>query len=78
MMWSMKNLNHPQAPHKKSEQNKNNLLEIFLPFKRAVGESAVFGLIDGWRFTGYTGFASHGAAIAIIIAMYIYSKKYFA
>ena len=38
---------------------KNNLLEIFLPFKRAVGESAFFGLIDGWRFTGYTGFASH-------------------
>jgi len=55
---------------------KNNLLEIFLPFKRAVGESAVFGLIDGWRFTGYTGFASHGAAIAIIIAMFIYSKKH--
>ena len=55
---------------------KNNLLEIFLPFKRAVGESAVFGLIDGWKFTGYTGFASHGAASAIIIAMYIYSKKH--
>ena len=55
---------------------KNNLLEILLPIKRAAGESAIFGLIEGWKFTGYTGFASHGAAIAIIIAMYWYSRKH--
>ena len=55
---------------------KNNLLEIILPIKRAAGESAIFGLIEGWKFTGYTGFASHGAAIAIIIAMYWYSRKH--
>ena len=55
---------------------KNNLLEIILPIKRAAGESAIFGLIEGWKFTGYTGFASHGAAIAIIITMYWYSKKH--
>lgn len=55
---------------------KNNLLEIILPFKKVVGETAIFGLIDGWKFTGFTGFASHGAAIAIIIAMYWYSRKY--
>jgi prolipoprotein diacylglyceryl transferase len=55
---------------------KNNLLEIILPIKRAAGESAIFGLLEGWKFTGYTGFASHGAAIAIILAMYWYSRKH--
>jgi phosphatidylglycerol:prolipoprotein diacylglycerol transferase len=55
---------------------KNNLLEILLPIKRAAGESAIFGLIEGWKFTGYTGFASHGAAIAIIVTMYWYSRKH--
>jgi prolipoprotein diacylglyceryl transferase len=45
----------------------NNLLEIFLPFKKSV---------EGWEFTGYTGFASHGAAIGIPIAMYFYAKKH--
>ncbi len=54
----------------------NNLLEIILPFKKAAGESALFGLLDGWRFTGFTGFASHGATLGIIIAMYFYSKKH--
>lgn len=53
----------------------NHLLEIILPFKKSPGDSALFGLIEGWRFTGFTGFASHGAAIAIIIAMYFYSKR---
>lgn len=55
---------------------KNNLLEIILPFKKAAGETAIFGLIEGWKFTGYTGFASHGAAIAIILTMYLYSRKH--
>ena len=55
---------------------KNNLLEIILPFKKMAGETAFFGLIEGWKFTGYTGFASHGAAIAIIATMYWYSKKH--
>ena len=55
---------------------KNNLLEIILPLKRAVGETAIFGLVEGWKFTGYTGFASHGAAIAIILSMYWYSRKH--
>ncbi len=54
----------------------NHLLEIVLPFKKTEGESALFGLIEGWKFTGFTGFASHGAAIAIIISMYFYSKKH--
>lgn len=53
----------------------NHLLEIVLPFRKTPGESALFGLLDGWKFTGFTGFASHGAAIAIIIAMYFYAKR---
>ncbi len=55
---------------------KNHLLEIILPFKEKAGSSALFGLLEGWEFTGFTGFASHGAAIAIIIAMYFYSRKH--
>ncbi|CAM1367196.1 Prolipoprotein diacylglyceryl transferase [Tenacibaculum sediminilitoris] len=54
----------------------NHLLEIILPFKKHEGSSALFGLLDGWKFTGFTGFASHGAAIAIPIAMYVYAKKH--
>ncbi len=31
--------------------------------------------VPEFEFTGFRGLASHGAAIAVIIAMYIYSKK---
>ncbi len=44
---------------------KDNLWEIFLPFK-----------LDPFEFTGFAGLASHGAAIGIIIAMYLYKRKY--
>lgn len=47
------------------EYYRNNLLEIFLPFR----------FTPKFEFTGYQGLASHGAAISIIIAMYYYSKK---
>ena len=39
--------------------------EILLPFR----------FENGFEFTGFRGLASHGAAIAIIIAVYFYSKK---
>lgn len=45
----------------------DHLLEIIIPFKQINGT---------WKFTGFTGFASHGAAIAIPIAMYFYAKKH--
>jgi prolipoprotein diacylglyceryl transferase len=45
----------------------NHLLEIILPFKQVNGT---------WKFTGFTGFASHGAAIGIILTMYFYAKKH--
>ncbi|WP_435262276.1 prolipoprotein diacylglyceryl transferase [Tenacibaculum sp. nBUS_03] len=54
----------------------NNLLEIFLPFKRQDGASALFGFLKDWKFTGFTGFASHGAAVGIPLALYFYAKKH--
>jgi prolipoprotein diacylglyceryl transferase len=45
----------------------NHIIEILLPIKE---------LDNGdYKFTGFRGLASHGAAIGIIIAMYFYSKK---
>jgi phosphatidylglycerol:prolipoprotein diacylglycerol transferase len=43
---------------------KQHPAEILLPFK-----------FSPFEFTGFTGLASHGAAIAVIIAVVIYSKK---
>ena len=47
------------------EYYRNNLLEILLPFR----------FTPEFEFTGFQGLASHGAAIAIIISMFFYSKK---
>jgi len=47
------------------EYFRNNPMEILLPFK----------FEPDFHFTGFQGLASHGAAIAIIIAMYFYSSK---
>lgn len=44
---------------------KEDPLSVFLPFS----------FVPTFEFTGFQGLASHGAAIGIIIAMYIYSKK---
>lgn len=44
---------------------KDDFISVFLPFKTQ----------PKFEFTGFQGLASHGAAIAIIIAMYFYSKK---
>lgn len=48
-----------------SELITEDFFSIFLPFS----------FVDGIRFTGFQGLASHGAAIAMIISMYIYNKK---
>lgn len=53
---------------------KNHKLEILLPI-RENAKASLFGFIEGWEFTGFAGLASHGAAIAIIIVMFYYSKK---
>ncbi|HLA55178.1 MAG TPA: prolipoprotein diacylglyceryl transferase [Flavobacterium sp.] len=47
------------------EYFRNHLSEILLPFK----------FDPEFQFTGFQGLASHGAAIAIIIAMYFFSKR---
>lgn len=43
----------------------NDPLSVFLPFQFS----------PHFEFTGFQGLASHGAAIGIVIAMYLYSKK---
>ena len=43
----------------------NNLLEIILPFR-----------FSPFKYTGIAGLASHGAAIGVIVAMYLYHKKH--
>jgi len=54
---------------------KDNLLEIFLPIAKNPNAS-LFGFIKGYEFIGFRGLASHGAAIGIIVAMFLYRKKY--
>ena len=44
---------------------KEDFFSIFLPFK----------FKGGFEFTGFQGLASHGAAIGMIISMYLYNKK---
>jgi len=44
---------------------REDFFSIFLPVK----------FKGGFEFTGFQGLASHGAAIAMIISMYIYNKK---
>ncbi|MBT8235095.1 MAG: prolipoprotein diacylglyceryl transferase [Bacteroidia bacterium] len=54
---------------------KNHLIEILLPIRERAG-SSLFGLINGYEFTGFAGLASHGAAIGIIVGMYLFVRKY--
>jgi len=44
-----------------------NILEIFLPWQGTPGED--------FRFTGYQGLASHGAAVGILIGIYLFARK---
>ncbi len=52
----------------------NHLLEILLPIRENPNAS-ILGLIDGWEMTGFRGLASHGAAIGVITAMFLFKKK---
>lgn len=49
-----------------SELISQDFFSIFLPFK----------FKGGFEFTGFQGLASHGAAIGIIVGMYLYRRKY--
>ena len=48
-----------------AELFREDFLSVFLPFKFS----------GGFEFTGFRGLASHGAAIGMIISMYVYNKK---
>ena len=52
----------------------NHLVEILLPI-REQNNSSLFGIINGYAFTGFAGLASHGAALAAVIGLYLFSKK---
>ncbi len=54
---------------------KNHIAEILLPIRESAGDT-LFGIINGYEFTGFTGLASHGAAIGVIIGMYLYTRKF--
>lgn len=48
-----------------TELFREDFFSVFLPFKFS----------GGFEFTGFRGLASHGAAIGMIVSMYIYNKK---
>lgn len=52
---------------------KDHLVEILLPIREDPNGS-ILG-IKGYKFYGFRGLASHGAAIGMIISMYLYNKK---
>ncbi len=54
---------------------KNHLAEILLPIREREG-STLFGIINGYEFSGFTGLASHGAAVGIILGMFLLYRKY--
>ncbi len=54
---------------------KNHLLEILLPI-RENSTGTLLGFINGYEFTGFAGLASHGAAIGVIVGMYLYTRKF--
>ncbi|MDG1572217.1 prolipoprotein diacylglyceryl transferase [Robiginitalea sp. M366] len=54
---------------------REHLVEILMPIRESAG-SSLFGLINGYEFTGFLGLASHGAAIGILIGIYLYTRKY--
>ena len=45
-----------------------NLLEIILPIKKTITGT--------YKFIGFSGLASHGGTVGLIIALYLYSKKH--
>lgn len=57
------------------EYYQHHLLEILLPIKENP-EGTLFGFIHGYEFSGFAGLASHGAAIGVIIGMYLFTRKH--
>lgn len=53
---------------------KDHLIEILLPIREDPNGS-ILG-IKGYKFYGFRGLASHGAAVGMIISMYLYNRKH--
>lgn len=53
---------------------KDHLIEILLPIREDPSGS-ILG-IKGYKFYGFRGLASHGAAVGMIISMYLYNRKH--
>ena len=51
-------------------------IEVFLPVAYSPGETALFGILKDYEFVGFSGLASHGAAIGVILSAILFSKKY--
>lgn len=51
-----------------------SLLEVFLPIRENPNSSLLWGMIKGYEFSGFSGLASHGATLGIIISMLIFAK----
>ncbi|WP_010253303.1 prolipoprotein diacylglyceryl transferase [Myroides injenensis] len=49
------------------EYYKNHILEIFIPFQNVAGH---------WQYVGFMGLASHGGAIGVLLAIYLFCRKY--
>lgn len=45
---------------------KDHFAEMILPLKQTA---------EGWKMTGYTGLASHGGTLGLIIALWLYCRK---
>ena len=54
----------------------NHLLEILLPIREVAGSSMLFGALEGYKFIGYRGLASHGAVLGILAGIALYQRKY--
>lgn len=52
------------------------LIQIFLPVHPNPNSSAIFGLLQGYEFSGFRGLASHGAALGFLLSAFLFNRKY--
>lgn len=52
------------------------LIQIFLPVHPNPNSSALFGLLQGYEFSGFRGLASHGATLGFLLSSYLFNRKY--
>lgn len=52
------------------------LIEVFLPVQKNPEASTMFGLLQGYEFSGFRGLASHGATLGFLLSSYLFNRKY--